>query len=167
MKCEICQSREATVRFKQVINGEARELYVCGDCAAKNGFDVQSPMALTDFLFGLGAPEEEPAASDEKRCPSCGLTYGRFRKTSLLGCPRCYETFSEELEQPLYAIHGADRHCGKMPAGEQLSSEIVAVQRAMERAVSAEDFEEAAKLRDMLRDLKTRHDASRPGQART
>jgi protein-arginine kinase activator protein McsA len=41
-----------------------------------------------------------------------------------------------------------------MPAGEKLTSEIVAMQRAMEKAVSCEDFEEAAKLRDVLHTLK-------------
>jgi protein arginine kinase activator len=157
MKCELCQDNEAVVHFKQVVNGDVRELYVCKDCAVKNGFDVQSPMALTDFLFGLGMPESEVSDTDEKTCPSCGLTLGALRKSSRLGCARCYETFSEELDEILQAMHRADRHVGKLPAGEKLTSEILSMQRALERAVSTEDFEEAAKLRDAIRDLKAEH----------
>ena len=154
MKCEICQQNEAAVHFKQVVSGSVRELHVCQECAAENGFDVQSPMALTDFLFGLGMPETEVGGALEKTCPSCGLTLSSFRKVSRLGCARCYETFSEELDPVLRSMHGADRHIGKVPAGEKLSAEIVAMQRALERAVCNEDFEEAAKLRDAIHDLK-------------
>ena len=154
MKCEVCNSAEASVHFKQVVDGVVRELYVCQGCAAKNGFDVQSPMALTDFLFGMGVPENQLDPSSEKTCPSCNMTLGQFRKLSRLGCARCYETFSEQLEPVLHAMHRSTKHVGKMPAGEKLTSEIVAMQRAMEKAVSCEDFEEAAKLRDVLHTLK-------------
>jgi protein arginine kinase activator len=156
MKCEICQQNEAAVHFKQVVNGSVRELHVCQDCASENGFDVQSPMALTDFLFGLGMPDTEVDGTLEKTCPSCSLTLSAFRKHSRVGCARCYETFSEELETVLRAMHGADRHVGKVPAGEKLSAEIVAMQRALERAVSQEDFEEAAELRDAIKNLKSK-----------
>jgi len=154
MKCELCNSAEASVHFKQVVDGDVRELYVCQECAAKNGFDVQSPMALTDFLFGMGLSEDESDPASEKTCPSCGMTLNQFRKMSRLGCARCYETFSEQLEPYLLAMHRSTRHSGKMPAGEKLTSEIVAMQKAMEKAVSCEDFEEAAKLRDALHALK-------------
>lgn len=156
MTCEICQKNEASVHFKQVVNGSVRELHVCQECAEANGFDVQSPMALTDFLFGLGVPDEEMGRELEKTCPSCGLGLSDLRKTSRLGCARCYETFSEELDPMLKAMQGADRHVGKMPAGEKLTAEIVAMQRALEKAVSSEDFEEAAKLRDAIRELKVK-----------
>ncbi len=155
VKCEICEKNDASVHFKQVVDGDVRELYVCPECASENGFDVQSPMAMTDFLFGLGMPEAQPDGTLEKTCPSCGLTLGSFRKSTRLGCSRCYQTFSEEIEPLLYAMHGTDRHQGKVPAGEQLTAEIVALQKALEKAISCEDFEEAAVLRDKLRELKS------------
>jgi branched-chain amino acid aminotransferase len=154
VKCELCQKNDASVHFKQVVDGDVRELYVCPQCASENGFDVQSPMAMTDFLFGLGIPETQPDGTLEKTCPACGLTLGGFRKSTRLGCARCYETFAEEIEPLLHGMHRADRHVGKVPAGERLTGEIVAMQKALEKAISCEDFEEAAVLRDKLRELK-------------
>lgn len=164
MKCEICQENEAAVHFKQVVNGSVRELHVCQVCASENGFDVQSPMALTDFLFGLGMPDTEVDGTLEKTCPSCSLTLSAFRKRSRVGCARCYETFFEELDPFLKAMHGADRHVGKVPAGEKLTAEIISMQRALERAVSQEDFEEAAKLRDAIHNLKETQDQPGDGE---
>jgi protein arginine kinase activator len=153
MKCEICKQNEATVHFKQVSNGAVKEMYVCKECAAENGFDVQSPMALTDFLFGVGMPQPVDSEGDDKACPSCRLKRSEYRKNSRLGCEWCYETFVDELSPLITAMHKGSRHVGKVPAAERVSAEIAALQQAMQRAVAAEDFEEAARLRDRIKDL--------------
>lgn len=156
VKCQICKTNEATVHFKQAIEGDVRELNCCPDCAAKNGFDMQSPMALTDFLFGVGMQDGGGGDDAEHACPACGLTLAAFRKTSRMGCARCYETFSDDLTLMLQDMHRAAEHAGKVPASARLSAEASALQRAMDRAVAEEDFEEAAKLRDRLRDMRLR-----------
>ncbi len=158
MKCEICECHEASVHFKQVCNGQVKEMYVCEDCAAENGFDLQSPLSMPDFLFGAGMREEKRDKSAEKTCLVCGATGKDFKKRSLLGCPSCYETFAEELAPYLRAMQKGGRHVGKAPAGAALTAEIAAMQQALERAVSAQDFEEAAKLRDRIRDLGAKRD---------
>jgi protein arginine kinase activator len=164
MKCEICESNEASVHFKQVCNGQIREMYVCEECAAENGFDLQSPLSMPDFLFGAGLQEEKRSASAGKTCLVCGTTGKDFKKRSLLGCPSCYETFAEELAPYLRAMQKGARHVGKAPAGEALTAEIAALQQALERAVSAQDFEEAATLRDRIRDLKVKRDGDGGGE---
>ena len=156
MKCEICECREASVHFKQVCNGQIREMYVCGECAAENGFDLQSPLSMPDFLFGADLHPDKRDATSEKSCLVCGTTGRDFKKRSLLGCPSCYEAFAEELSPYLRAMQKGSRHVGKAPYGEALTAEIAAMQQALERAVSAQDFEEAAALRDRIRDLKAK-----------
>jgi len=158
MKCEICKQNEATVHFKQVSNGAVREMYVCKDCAAENGFDVHSPMALTDFLFGVGMSAHVEAEGDDKACPSCRLRRSEYRKSSRLGCELCYETFADELSPLVAAMHKGSRHVGKVPAAERVTAEIAALQQAMRRAVAAEDFEEAARLRDRVREFAAAHE---------
>jgi protein arginine kinase activator len=158
MKCEICKSGEATVHFKQVCNGSVKELYVCEKCAAQNGFDAQSPLSMTDLLFGTRDPSEK-APEAEKSCPVCGLRRRDFRKNSRLGCAACYEAFSEELAPLLAAMQKGCRHVGKVPAGEMISAEAASLQQALEKAVAAQDFEEAAQLRDRIRALKVKPDA--------
>jgi len=166
MKCEVCKTRDASVHLKQVVNGDVREMHVCQECAAKSGFDVQSPMALTDFLFGLTSTESTPEEAEDKVCPGCRLSLRQFRKTSRVGCARCYETFAHELAPMLAAMQGADRHAGKVPSRERLSSQIQTLRRAMEKAVHAEDFEEAARLRDQMGKIKAQQAKTKAGVGR-
>ncbi len=164
MKCEICECREASVHFKQVCDGQIREMYVCEECAEENGFNLQSPLSMPDFLFGAGLQAEKRDASSEKTCLVCGTTGKDFKKRFLLGCPSCYEAFAEELSPYLRAMQKGSRHVGKAPAGEALTAEIAAMQQALERAVSAQDFEEAATLRDRIRDLQATCDDADEGE---
>lgn len=162
MKCEICKKNEASVHFKQVVDGVAREVYVCAECAAKNGLDVQSP-PMHDFLFGIGVQGEAAKTNSENRvCPSCRLSQAEFQKRSRLGCPRCYEAFSEELEHVLAAMHKGPTHKGKVPASEEASAEIAALQGRLQEAVAAQHFEEAARLRDEIKGIKERQAAANP-----
>jgi protein arginine kinase activator len=85
------------------------------------------------------------------------MTYEEFQKTGKLGCAHCYEEFRDQLKPLLLRIHGRSQHAGRMPAlnaKDQEKKELIATLRArMEQAVSEENFEEAAQLRDRLRQL--------------
>ena len=154
MQCEICKEKQATVHFKQVCDGSARDLYICGACAAKKGFDVSAPMGLTDFLFGLGAPKDtEKAPAVDKACPACHMRRSDFRKTSRLGCPSCYDTFAEELDPMLDDMHHGRVHVGKVPVGATPLSRVAALRKSLAAVVAAQNFEEAARLRDLIRQL--------------
>jgi protein arginine kinase activator len=165
MKCEICKTGEATVHFKQVCNGSVKEMYACEKCAADNGFDAQSPLSMTDLLFGT-REQAEKVPAPEKTCPVCGMRRRDFRKNSRLGCAACYETFAEELMPLLAAMQKGCRHVGKTPAGELIGAEAAALQQALEKAVAVQDFEEAAQLRDRIRALKGQAAAAAPDGAK-
>jgi protein arginine kinase activator len=153
MNCELCNKNPATVHFKQVADGVSKELFVCAECAAKNGFEIQSPTSLTDFLFGVGfeTGEKKPPKETGKICPVCKMTRRDFDKTSRLGCPACYDTFETELAPMMADTHVGDRHQGKVPASARVSAEALALQDALSKAVARQDFEEAAVLRDKLK----------------
>ena len=165
MKCAICKEKTATVHFKQVCDGTAQEMYLCQACAAKKGFDVEAPAGgLTEFLFGLGAPKNEAKKPlNDKTCPACHMRRSDFQKTSRLGCPACYETFAEELAPILEEMHRGGVHAGKIPAGASRDSRLAALRGALDRAVAAQNFEEAAQLRDRIRELNAEHPASETG----
>jgi protein arginine kinase activator len=159
MECEHCHTQEANVHLTQVADGKVRKLHLCQVCADKAGFDIQGPISITDILFGAGqAKEQEPpdaaAPAADLQCPACGLKRQDFKKTGRLGCAGCYETFAEELAGVLKAVHHGDRHQGKVPAREQqavaVAAELAALQQALDQAVAAERFEEAARLRDRI-----------------
>ena len=155
MMCESCGEYEANVHVTHVINGVARELHVCEECATKSGINVQSPLSLTDILMGLGALEEAEEAGPEKTCPFCKLGIGEFKKSSMLGCPVCYEAFGNELKTLLGGMQKGSKHAGKMPASYAVRKEkntaIAALQKELDSAVASEDYEKAARVRDQIR----------------
>jgi protein arginine kinase activator len=155
VKCEVCKKNDATVHLKQAADGKVKECHLCEACAAEKGFDVAAPMALTDFLFGMEVQQDTPAAPGEPEvtCAACGMRTSDFRKRSRLGCPRCYETFSADLEPMLAGIQKGTWHTGKVPERQKLSAEIASTRKLLDEAVEIQNFEEAAKLRDLLRDL--------------
>jgi len=153
MQCEICKKNAATVHFKEAYDGEIREMHLCEQCARESGLDTQAPLPLTDFLFGVevrkkGAPEEA-----DRTCPHCGMSRSRFRKESRLGCGSCYETFKDELQQMIEELHKGRSHVGKVPRREKIANGIASMRRRMDGAIAKQDFEEAARLRDMIQHL--------------
>jgi len=154
MKCQLCHQNDANLQVKQVIDGEVREIAVCGECAAKSGLNPQAsvPM-LTDFLFGIGMQPQPQPVDEGKTCPECHLRFSDFRKGSLLGCTACYRYFADEIEPLLGSMHEGRRHVGKAPEGERWAAERAALKEQLACAVAAQDFEQAAELRDRLREV--------------
>lgn len=155
MKCEICNANDATMHFQQSINGVTREMHVCENCAKKHGFEVQSPLTMTDFLFGATGEERQDAKAEDLVCSVCGMRTADFKQSSSLGCAACYETFADDLA-PLFAeMHKGDHHVGKVPVAEQLTKELSTLQLSLDSAVALQDFEGAALLRDRITDLRS------------
>ena len=92
-------------------------------------------------------------------CPVCGLTWGKFRQTGLMGCPHDYEFFEGKLSPLLKrAQEGAAEHVGKVPPGKKTAeterqAALLRLRRELQKAIDVENYEEAAKLRDRLRML--------------
>lgn len=159
MLCEICNENEANVHIKQVIDGVARELHVCEECAAESNLAGSTPSSLTDFLFGSEQNIEPLDTRRDKKCPSCHMRRSDFKKLSRLGCSVCYETFMEDLTPLIVAVHRANRHVGKVPPYSKVNARIVKLQGLLENAVGSQDFEKAAELRDEIRLLEQKSDA--------
>lgn len=107
----------------------------------------------------IGPMYTSPNVRDDEvpDCPACGTSYASFRASGRLGCPRCYVAFRRFLLPFLGRFHRQVTHLGKFPrraAGRSSRlGEITRARIALEKAVSAEDFEEAARLRDHIRKL--------------
>jgi protein arginine kinase activator len=77
----------------------------------------------------------------------CGLTLAEFKAAGRLGCQHDYEALRAALEPLLERIHRAVTHAGKAPRAVRVRE----WKKQMQRAVAAEDYEEAARLRDLIR----------------
>ncbi len=159
MKCDQCD-KDATIHLTQVIEGEVKKVHLCEACAIEQGLDVQHTLSITDMLLGsqealaVAGAEDEPSTS----CPRCHMTRADFKKTGRLGCPHCYEHFKEGLGQLLHAVQRSDQHIGKIPTRESVrvkrTAEIAALKQALDSAIADEAYEEAARLRDQIRECR-------------
>jgi protein arginine kinase activator len=156
MECESCHSKEATVHLTQVINGEVKKVHLCEGCAKESGVTMKIPTSIHEILQGVAAPKLGlPEAT--KSCPACKMTRADFKKIGRLGCADCYEAFEDELAGVIKAMHQADRHQGKFPRRltekARVSEELDRLRGELSRAIGGEQFEQAARLRDQIRQL--------------
>ena len=176
MLCSECGKNPATVHLMQSVNGVKTERHLCAECARKHP-ELQMSFAnvglgafgaenlfqkFFNFGFGdmpfLGMPQQTS-------CPTCGESLADFRETGLLGCPDCYDTFSDQIIPVLQRSHGNTQHTGETPeaaknepaatdAEAEKRKQIYDLQEQLAKAVKEEDFEQAAKLRDEIKSLK-------------
>jgi len=159
--CGICGSGNAVVSFTQIVNNEMSVSHLCEKCAAEKGLGASPEpvnFPLTDFLAQMGEAPREGRFEERTQCGFCGLTFSDFRSTGRLGCPHCYETFEGHLRGLLRRIHGGTAHVGKVylppdPTIGEMQKRLDGLRRKLQRAVTAEDFERAAELRDAIRNL--------------
>ena len=161
MVCDNCGATDAVVHLTQIVNDEMSTHHLCEKCAAEKGLEAapESNMPLIDVIAQMteDAPGEDAQASD-RECSFCGRTFADFRKTGRLGCPHCYETFSDQLPRLLRRIHGEVKHVGKVylppdPTASEMEKRLEGLRRKLNRAVQSEDFERAAELRDQIQAL--------------
>jgi len=162
MLCEQCNQNQASIHLTRVVNGEKSEMNLCAECAKECGaFALGEISNLLSGLLDGGGGRAQPASG--LRCSRCGLAFGQFKETGMLGCAQCYVDFRKQLQPVLQRIHGRLQHEGRIPvtAGEglQLRRRIEAKRREMQSAIDQEEFERAAKLRDELRGLQAELEA--------
>lgn len=85
-----------------------------------------------------------------KVCKHCGYNYQDFLNSGLLGCPRCYESFSRELMPSIQKLHSGLYHTGKQPAcsgiDKQLMDEYKRLLSEKQSAVLEGRFSDMAEL---------------------
>jgi protein arginine kinase activator len=156
MKCQKC-TKAATLHITEVLSEDQfEELHLCEECAHKYLYEPGMKSNAKQGATGT-ATESDEASLPNRECPHCGIRFVEFRNTGRLGCPHDYQEFREELSSLLENIHGETKHCGKtprrLPQNKQTQSELVQLRKQLLQAVNKENYEEAARLRDRIRQL--------------
>lgn len=170
MYCERCRNSEATIHLTEIIKDVKSELHLCEKCARDIGLNAKLSnfsLSIPEMLSFLDVNEIE-GCPEGSVCATCGVTFLDYSREGRLGCPDCYEYLGESLHSVIAAYHGATRHSGKHPLGSEDHGACVRPSRSsvrparmkaeeyrdlLEQAVREERYEEAAVLRDALREL--------------
>jgi protein arginine kinase activator len=156
LKCDLC-SKPATVHLTQIVNNKVHKVDLCEDCAQAKGVTDPSGFSLADLLLKASVGGE-PAAPSGLACEQCGYTQSDFKKHGRFGCPQCYETFKGLVEPMLESMHKGTRHIGKVPqralARQSLHDRLTRLETDLNEAIKAERYEEAARFRDEIHQVK-------------
>ena len=160
MFCDICNKNPATVHLTEIIDDQMDELHLCEQCAHQKSLQMEQHFGLSDLLGGLAEfekPTKEKETTVTVKCANCGLTYADFKKIGRLGCSECYNTFKKYLGPLLKKVHGSIIHFGKSPfkVAKVLDKrgDLQALRYQLQKAIETEAFEDAAKIRDKIKEL--------------
>lgn len=155
MLCDNCLKHQATVHLTTFSNGQVKTMHFCPQCASlkSKASSIVGPN-LNDFMSSFYDKEE----SDVLVCKNCGTTLDEFSETGRLGCSNCYTVFRQSIIPVLKGIHINSEHKGKCP-GQTIKLDVEKESRQnfkdklkkdLKTAISTENFEEAAKIRDEI-----------------
>ncbi len=166
MKCDFC-AQKATVFLTQLIEGQMKKVCLCEGCAEERGVTDPTGFSLGDVLLsgmlGTSTPTAETVSpsmtrlSNGKQCATCGFLIDDLKRVRRFGCSDCYATFSEEVSQMIRGMHKGTSHIGKVPEGlmamQFKNQRLEELRGRLDQAISAESYEEAAGIRDEIRNL--------------
>ena len=164
MKCDFCE-KKATVFLTQLVEGQMKKVCLCDGCAKERGVTDPTGFSLADLLLGglPGGPglipQGQPTAApgNGKQCPTCGFTLDDLKRVRRFGCSDCYGTFSDEVSQMVRGMHKGTSHIGKVPEGlmaiQFRNQRVEELRSRLDQAVASESYEEAAGIRDEIRNL--------------
>ncbi len=183
MKCSRCNKNRATIHIDKFLNGKYIFIDVCDECALKEGM-IPQQADITQLLeeaiekfFVKQVPEsgknptkegkrrtttffKKTKTQQSKTCSECGITLEEIDSDKLLGCPNDYEIFREEVLARLKRINSIARYDGQLPVMNRVEGnirlEIRKKKTEMKNAISLENYEVAARIRDEIINLEAK-----------
>lgn len=161
MLCQKCHKSLATVRYAEVVDGRVTEQHLCPQCLAVHQQQSEPGFALPGAVPVTKRRGVRQTARETLRtrrvCPSCGMPMRQLLDDGKVGCITCYTAFGQQIESILEGLHVSLQHKGKIARYEDSRARLRADlqgKRALLRSVlRMEHYEEAAKLRDEIREL--------------
>lgn len=160
-KCDNCKN-VATVHLTEIKHGKKLEKHLCEQCAQQTeGIPVKSHTPINELLtnFVMAHSQGTKELTSTHSCEHCTTTWSEFKQNGLLGCEHDYAGFEKDLTPLLQRAHeGATHHLGKVPVRRggsgvpmKRQADLARLRKELQKAIEAEDYERAAKLRDQIR----------------
>ncbi|MGI5877904.1 MAG: UvrB/UvrC motif-containing protein [Christensenellales bacterium] len=163
MLCDRCSKNPAVIHLTRITQSGRSELHLCMQCATgvakMTQQKAQAKYAIDQTL--ARACEQDGV---NLKCPGCGFTVSDIRKTGTMGCSLCYETFADLIEPVISALRrtsnalpGAKKQAAPLPTKPNPNEAMIRdLRERMKQAVSREEYETAALLRDQIKALEAR-----------
>ena len=155
------------LHITEIKENDIKYFHLCLVCALEKFPDAfKDAEGVAKKQINLAKKILDAKKTINKTCPKCSHTLSDIKKEAKLGCPMCYEIFSEPLEQILKNCHdGESSHKGKQPKNakseklsieiiEDLKSQISNYEKKMKNAVEVENYEVAGILKNKIQELK-------------
>ncbi|MEN3045565.1 MAG: UvrB/UvrC motif-containing protein [Candidatus Hydrothermales bacterium] len=152
--CEKCKIKKAEIKVTIFEGGKKVKLYLCKDCAEMEAMGLSE-----SSVSSLPVPKKETShlkPEEDLVCINCGLKLSEFLRVMKLKCEKCYESFEPHVSKIVYDYHRATEHRGKIYGGvvePNKEFKLRVLKRALEEAIKKEEFERAARLRDLLKEV--------------
>lgn len=149
MMCDACGARASQITFNVLFAGKKVVRNYCVQCARmiRRGDALGVQMAVLNSL----STEEAPA------CLKCGATIDSLQKTGRMGCAACYRSFGAATEELIKKLNGTERQLAETlmeaPVTSETQQKIRTLRDELVQAVSVENYERAALLRDEINAL--------------
>lgn len=141
--------------MEQRSGGESKRVSLCAACAQKQGLSTAGGQLTLNLATLMAAMPSGSSPVEGLVCPSCGMTSEQFREVGRLGCARCYEAFDDLLRPIVRRTQAGTAHRGLAPrrlAAAPEPNDLEALKGQLKQAVKEERYEEAARLRDRIRE---------------
>lgn len=171
VECGQCK-KPVKVLYKEIVGESITCTVMCADCPI-----------LQEKLHGT-TPREKPAEGLAETgaglcCSNCQTTFEAVKMGNPLGCRDCYTVFGsllvselitagkipQRIRKSLNTRHPPPIHIGRTPGKEvsaPSSARLTALNEALNEALRKENYEEAASLRDQIKELMEKKDEPQP-----
>jgi protein arginine kinase activator len=156
MKCDLCEEK-ASVFYTQIADGKLKKFVLCEACAQEKGITNPDGLLMAEQVLdhALSVSETEVISlGSSSECSTCGFAISNYQKVGRLGCPDCYDAFAREVNERIPTLHKGGAHVGYIPAGlvatQARDARLSDLKSRLTKAIDAENYEEAARLRDEL-----------------
>ncbi|MGA8164375.1 MAG: UvrB/UvrC motif-containing protein [Waddliaceae bacterium] len=158
LECSECK-KPIEVHYTEIVGKTETRTGMCADCPQ-----------LRRRLHGVAYGNEMGFIEGKKTglvCGECGTTLDRIRVGHIVGCSHCYEVFSDVLIEEMLVLKKISPtftskpksgllYVGRTPGekhGISPSLRLIALNEALEDTLKREDYEQAAWLRDQIKEL--------------
>ena len=159
LECTNCR-KPVLVRYTQIIGSQVKHMWMCEGCPY-----------LEKLIEGTSPKKIENSTSfkgTDVACAQCATTLDEVRSGSALGCSECYSIFGDFLEEELLksnqisSYFTSNKQTSALHVGRALGEskeknpilKLITLNEALDEMLIREDYEQAALLRDQIKELK-------------